>query len=86
MVVLDTGRKNSLAIPTPFKARTLKIQAKQIARFSLYLNYYDLMELVSDNEPVLKSVMEAARKIRQSLGFATTDLRQALQLRASRPS
>ena len=72
MVVLDTGTKNLLAIPIPSKARTLKYQAEQIVRFSLYLNYYDLMELVSDNEPVLKSVMEAVRTIRQSLGFATT--------------
>ena len=52
------------AMPLNSKGSNMKLQAQQLVRFSLNLNYYDMVEFVADSEPTTKSLLESVRLIR----------------------
>ena len=72
LVALDCQSKMLLVLPLPSKGSNLRGQAEQLVRFSMTLNYMDNVELVSDAEPTMKSLLASVQLMRQHLGCATT--------------
>ena len=72
LVAVDCWTKMLLAMPLNSKGSNMKLQAEQLVRFSLNLNYYDMVEFVADSEPTTKSLLESVRLIRQQMGMSTT--------------
>ena len=72
LVGVDCWTKMLFAMPLKSKGSNLKLQAEQLVKFSISLNYYDMVEFVADSEPTTKALLESVKLLRQQMGMPTT--------------
>ena len=71
LVAIDCQSKMLSSMPLPSKGFNLRGQAEHLVRFSMALNHRDKVELVSDAEPTMKSLLASVQLKRQQLGYPT---------------
>ena len=72
LVAVDTWTKTLFAMPLESKGCGLRFQAECLVRFSMRLNYFDMVEFVADSEPTTRNLLESVKLLRQQLGVKTT--------------
>eukprot|EP00435_Cladocopium_sp_Y103_P026822 s1787_g6.t1 len=72
LVAIDCQTKMLFSMPLASKGQNLRGQAEQLVRFTMTLNHMDQVELVSDAEPTMKSLLASVQLLRQHLGYPTT--------------